>query len=94
MRQLAITRPTYVAIATTPSQPISGTGRGGFGTTTIRCTHSNRLRSRSEIELVNCMTGFVSRLARRSLLNSVSRSCRSVRATPGRARVSVPSRTR
>ena len=63
MRQLAIARPTYVAIATTPSQPISGTGRGGLGTTIIRCTHSKTLRSRSEIELVNCMTGLVSRLA-------------------------------
>ncbi len=91
MRQLAITSPMYVAIATTPSQPISGTGRGGLGTTIIRWTHSKALRSRSEIALVNCMTGLVSRLASRSLLNSVRRSCRSVRATPGRVRVSVPS---
>ena len=44
MRQLAIARPIYVAIATTPSQPISGTGRGGFGTTIIRWTHSKALR--------------------------------------------------
>ena len=90
MRQLAIARPMYVAIATTPSQPISGTGRGGLGTTIIRCTHSKALRSRSAMALVNCMTGLVSRPASSALLISVSSSCRSVRATPGRASVSVP----
>ena len=40
MRQPATASPIHTAMAVTPSQPISGTGRGKFGTEIIRCSQS------------------------------------------------------
>ena len=63
IRQPAMASPSQVARAVTPSQPISGTGRGRLGIDSIRCSQSTALRNPSARTVVNWMKGLVSRLA-------------------------------